>query len=414
MATYRLEAKVISRAKGRSATASAAYRSGGAIEDERTGELFDYSRKRGVLHSEIMAPANTPAWMFDRAALWNAVERVEQRRDAQLARDFIISLPHELTHDQRVALMRDFISDELVSRGMIADFSIHAPDRRSDERNHHAHVMVTMRELTGAGFGLKNRAWNRTELLEQWRAHWANKVNLHLERHGHAARVDHRSLEDQGIAREPEPKQGPIATEMERNGKASHAGDDRRAVQVRNDERNTMARESAAIEAELILLDPDRPRGPAFEDVREALERADDVSHHRPRFNETDGGMVAQQREAMRRFQRNSDALEARRQQQAQSITPPPTPLDPGRIIPMVGEGKDEVPAMVSRPDHLRAEQSKASTSPAHEQQQRSEPAQSQPSLPTSAPAKAGPQKARAANLNVTARLLPRVMRLDA
>ena len=358
MATYRLEAKVISRANGRSATASAAYRSGAAIEDERTGEIFDYTRKRGVLHAEIIAPANTPEWMLDRSALWNAVERVEMRRDAQLARDFILSLPHELTDEQRVELVRDFLASEFVARGMVADFAIHAPDRRSDQRNHHAHVMVTMRELTGTGFGLKNRNWNKTALLEEWRERWADSVNFHLERHGHETRVDHRSLEDQGANREPEPKQGPVATQMERNGKTSHAGDDRRAVKSRNEEREALSRAANDVEAELVMLDPDRPRGPAFEDVREALEGDKEKRRARPGYADTDGGMVAQQAEAIRRFKRNSEALEARRR--AEPEQPVPSHLDgtdePSTLSPETSES----PPMQSRFDRLRSEQSKA------------------------------------------------------
>src|ERR1700682_5114743 len=100
MAIYRFEAKVIARSQGRSATASAAYRAAESIEDERTGTVFDYTRKRGVLHAEIITPPNTPAWMKDRAQLWNAVEKAEKRKDSQLARDLLLSLPHELTREQ--------------------------------------------------------------------------------------------------------------------------------------------------------------------------------------------------------------------------------------------------------------------------------------------------------------------------
>ena len=385
MATYRLEAKVISRAKGRSATASAAYRSGGVIADERTGELYDYSAKRGVLHSEIMAPPNTPAWMLDREELWNAVERVEQRRDAQLARDFLLSLPYELTHEQRVEVTRDFLREEIVSRGMIADFSIHAPDRRSDPRNHHAHVMVTMRDLTAGGFGMKNREWNRTALLEHWRERWGNVVNRHLERHGHEARVDHRSLADQGIDREPEPKQGPVATEMERGGRQSHAGDDRRAVKERNAEREALARAGEEIDrelwGELILLDPNRPRGSAFEDVREAREGEGNTRRIRPTYGESDGGLVAQQADAMRRFRRNSEALERRRveqnaEQQVRDDGNPSSALDITTNIPEVSAGSEEREPMSSKYDSLRAEQRKAEA--AHEQERAAETAKAQ------------------------------------
>jgi len=260
MAIYRLEAKVIARSQGRSATASAAYRAGESIDDERTGIVFDYTRKRGVLWTEIFTPPNTPTWMEDRAQLWNAVEKAEKRKDAQLARDLLLSLPHELTHDQRRDLVREFVITEFVARGMIADVAIHAPDRQADRRNHHAHVLLTMRELLPGGFGNKVREWNATEQLEAWRAHWADAVNGHLEQHGHAARVDHRSLADQGIDREPEPKQGPVATEMERENRSSHAGDDRRAAHARNDDRAALAAEWHSVTAEIFDFGQERAK----------------------------------------------------------------------------------------------------------------------------------------------------------
>jgi len=260
MAIYRLSATVVKRSAGRSATASAAYRAAEQIADARTGLAFDYRRKRGVVHTEIITPPGTPEWMSNRAQLWNAVEQAEKRKDAQLAREIILALPHELTHPQRVELVREFAGTEFVGQGMIADIAIHAPDRKGDDRNHHAHVLLTMRELAGDGFVKKVRDWNDTERLEAWREHWADTVNQYLERAGHAARVDHRSLEDRGIDREPEPKQGPIATEMERAGRPSHAGDDRRAAQVRNEERATIAIELAAVSAEIINLQAERDR----------------------------------------------------------------------------------------------------------------------------------------------------------
>jgi ATP-dependent exoDNAse (exonuclease V) alpha subunit len=286
MATYRLEAQIIGRSQGRAATASAAYRAAGRVDDERTGQVFDYTRRRGVLYAEIMAPERTPAWMLDRAQLWNAVEAVEKRKDAQLAREVLLSLPHELTQEQRRDLVREFVRSEFVGQGMIADIAIHAPHRQGDARNYHAHILLTTRELAGDGFGKKARAWNDTAQLEQWREHWALTVNSHLERAGHAARVDHRSNEAQGLDREPEPKQGPVATKMERAGHPSHAGDDRRAVQERNEQRAATAAELGAITAEIIDLEAERaqrmpverdePAGPPIsqaEDIPDADER---------------------------------------------------------------------------------------------------------------------------------------------
>jgi len=243
MAIYRFEAKIVQRSAGRSATAAAAYRAATVLTDERTGLAFNYSRKRGVLHTEILTPAYAPVWMQDRGRLWNAVELAEKRKDAQLARDLVLALPHELTQAERVELVRDFVRETFVAAGMIADVAIHAPDHRGDERNHHAHVLLTMRAPVAQGFGPKVRDWNERARLEHWRAAWAVAVNQRLERAGHAARVDHRSLSEQGIDREPEPKQGAVATAIERKGHTSYAGQDRRGVRERNHRRKALADE---------------------------------------------------------------------------------------------------------------------------------------------------------------------------
>lgn len=237
MADYRLSAKVISRGKGQSAVASAAYRAASNLRDERTGQTCDYSRKQGVTHCEVLAPEGTPEWMHDRAQLWNAVEAVERRKDAQLAREVQLSLPHELTDEQRRELVLGFAQEQFVNHGMIADIAIHAPSADGDQRNHHAHVMLTMRELTGEGFGKKVRDWNSPDQLAQWREQWAHHQNRELERHGHEARVDHRSFEAQGVDREPTQHLGPVANDMERNGKASRIGDENREIRSINTER---------------------------------------------------------------------------------------------------------------------------------------------------------------------------------
>lgn len=255
MAQYRLSSQVIGRSTGRSAVASAAYRSGQSLADERTGQVHDFSRKTGVLHSEIMAPANAPEWVRDRARLWNAVEIAERRGDAQLAREIQLSLPHELDDPQRLELVRGFIQSQFIDRGMIADFAIHAPGRDSDDRNHHAHIMLTMRELSGEGFGKKARDWNSPELLQTWREQWATQQNQALERYGHPSRVDHRRLEVQGVNREPQQHLGPHAHEMEKRGKQSRIGNENRAI-----DRANSARASLHLEASIIQLDIERHR----------------------------------------------------------------------------------------------------------------------------------------------------------
>lgn len=253
MAQYRLSANIISRSAGRSATAAAAYRAAMRIEDERTGLVHDYTAKRGVLHSEILAPDNAPAWMRDRVQLWNSVEAKERRGDAQLSREIQLSLPHEFTHEQQVNLVRGFVQEQFIGLGMIADIAIHAPspEPAADERNVHAHVMLTTRTLKDDGFGNKNRDWNSPDMLLQWREAWAEHQNRELERLGFADRVDHRSLEDQGIMREPQKHLGPIATEIERDGRSSHRGNENRAIQARNGLLNDVTQAGNVLDAKI-------------------------------------------------------------------------------------------------------------------------------------------------------------------
>ncbi|MCG6112925.1 MAG: MobA/MobL family protein [Paracoccus sp.] len=190
---------MISRSAGRSATAAAAYRSAELIVDQRTGLSFDYRARGGVDHVETLAPADAPTWVQDRAALWNAVELAETRKNSQVAREVRVALPCELDAAQRLQLVRDFCQREFVDRGMVADIALHAPGREGDERNHHAHILLTTREIGPEGFTTKNRDWNAKELLEGWREAWARDTNHALERCGAEERVDHRTLEAQRV-----------------------------------------------------------------------------------------------------------------------------------------------------------------------------------------------------------------------
>jgi Ti-type conjugative transfer relaxase TraA len=193
LAIYHLTAKVISRARGQSMAAAAAYRSGCALRDERYGVTHNYSRSRPAAHAEIMAPAGVPAWVQEREALWNRVEAGERRRDAQLARAIDIGLPVELTLAQSLELLRDYIAQEFVAQGMVADFCI----RRDDADNPGAQILLTLREINASGFGAKMRQWNRKSNLFEWRAAWAERANQHLARAGQLVRIDHRTLEAQ-------------------------------------------------------------------------------------------------------------------------------------------------------------------------------------------------------------------------
>ena len=141
-----------------------------------------------------------------------------------------------MTHEQRVELVCDFVKDEFVDRGMVADIAIHAPPNRGDGTNHHAHILLTMRDIDDEGvFGNKNRAWNKDELLEHWRERWADYENRALEKYGFEARVDHRSLEDQGIDREPTIHLGPNAQALEDAGIRTDRGDQNRRIKSNND-----------------------------------------------------------------------------------------------------------------------------------------------------------------------------------
>ena len=188
---------MISRSQGRSATAAIAYRVAERIEDRRTGLTFDYAARGGVDHTEILAPDHAPDWVRDRSELWNRVEESETRKNSQVAREVRVALPAELTHAQRVELVRDFAQEQFVGSGMIADIALHAPGRDGDDRNHHAHILLTTREIGPEGFTTKNRDWNKVEVLEGWREAWARDANTALERAGIEDRVDHRTLEAQ-------------------------------------------------------------------------------------------------------------------------------------------------------------------------------------------------------------------------
>lgn len=241
MAIYHLTAKVVSRAKGQSVVAAAAYRASEALHDERYGLTHDYTRKQGVEHSEILLPEGAPEWMRDRQTLWNAVEQNEKRKDSQLARELEIGLPIELTHAENVELVRDYVNTHFVSKGMVADFSVH----EDDPGNPHAHVLLTMREVTPEGFGPKVRSWNAKADLLKWRETWAETANEHLAQAGHAIRIDHRTLEAQNIELEPGRKIGIGRERQEEKQLPRHIA-----------ERIADAERIAHENGELILADP--------------------------------------------------------------------------------------------------------------------------------------------------------------
>ncbi len=215
MAIYHLHVKVIGRKAGSSAVASAAYRSASRLGDERLDRTHDFSVKRGVIHSEVLLPENAPEHLGDRERLWNDVEAFEVRKDAQLAREVEFALPREMSEAQGIALARDFVQSEFVDQGMIADLNVHWDIGEDGMPKPHAHVMLTMRSVDEQGFGPKVRDWNRTEMVERWRQRWAELANDRLAELDIDARIDHRSLEAQGIALEPQSQIGAPAKRIE-------------------------------------------------------------------------------------------------------------------------------------------------------------------------------------------------------
>jgi Ti-type conjugative transfer relaxase TraA len=218
MAIYHLHVKVIGRKGGSSAVASAAYRSASRLRDERLDRSHDFSSKRGVVHSEVMLPDSAPEAWRDRERLWNDVEALEVRKDAQLAREVEFAIPREMTEAQGIELARDFVRGEFVDRGMIADLNVHWDMAEDGTPKPHAHVMLTMRAVDENGFGRKARDWNRTEMVERWRRRWAELANERLAELDVDARIDHRSLEAQGISLEPQSQIGAPAKRIEGRG----------------------------------------------------------------------------------------------------------------------------------------------------------------------------------------------------
>lgn len=275
MASYHLSVKPIGRATGASSVAKAAYRSGTEMTDERTGQVHDYSRKRGVLDSTVFTPVGAE-WASDRAALWNAVEKAVTRKNGRLATELELALPCELGPDQQRALLGGFIRAIVDQHGVAADVAIHAPDRRratrmtadgatvgGDERNIHAHVMVSHLAITAQGVGQKVAAFDGPAKVEAIRAAWADACNAALARAGQAARVDHRSYERQGVDKTPQRHLGPAVLELERRraAPATDRGDQWRQV-----------REVGQVEAQVIDLRAERERRAAQEAAQKAAE----------------------------------------------------------------------------------------------------------------------------------------------
>lgn len=259
MAIYHLSIKIISLGKGKSAVAAAAYRSGEAITNQYDGITHDYTKKGGIVHTEILLPDNAPAEYTDRAVLWNAVEKIEKAKNSQLAREIELALPAELTLLQNRSLVREYVKKHFISAGMCADISIHD----KNDGNPHAHIMLTIRPinedgswgdkqkkeyiLDGSGekiYDKKKRSykcksiaatdWNDQTKAEEWRGAWAEIVNGYLGKLNHTERIDHRSYDRQGIDQLPTIHLGVAAFQMEKRGIATDRGNINREIEISN------------------------------------------------------------------------------------------------------------------------------------------------------------------------------------
>lgn len=216
MSIYHLSVKPLSRSKGRSATAAAAYRAACRIDDSRSGICHDFRRKKGVVSTHLVLPIGAPDWASDRAQLWNQAELIEKRKDACTAREFEVALPAELTVMQREALALKFASEMTEKEGCAVDVCIHAPSKSGDTRNHHAHILRSTRQITPTGFGNKlvseQAGRDRKHDLEHTRARWAELINEALLNVSSGVLVDHRSHARRGIDTAPSAHLGPAGT----------------------------------------------------------------------------------------------------------------------------------------------------------------------------------------------------------
>ena len=277
MASYHLSVKTVKRSAGRSATAAAAYRSAKRIECEREGRVHDYTAKRGVEETFILAPHDAPDWAQDRAALWNAAEAAETRKNAVTAREWELALPAEISAAERARIAQDFAGALVERYGVVADVAIHAPHREGDQRNHHAHVLTSTRVLGADGFAGKTRVLDAKQTggpeIERMREVWAALQNDALERAALRERVDHRSLAVQrsealergddvraeALHRAAEVKLGPAVNAIERR-------------EMRNAERE--GRDYEAVTGRGTQVHAARQARALYEDLRLRVERA--------------------------------------------------------------------------------------------------------------------------------------------
>jgi ATP-dependent exoDNAse (exonuclease V) alpha subunit len=227
------------------------------LYNQYDGLTHDFTNKGGIAHTEIILPDNAPTDFYYREKLWNAVEAAEKRTDARTAREVEIALPNELTFEEQLDLVRGYVQESFVNRGMCADVAIHHAHRHDKDSQHteaesdniinpqnpHAHILLTTRPIAKDGFAAKkNRDWESRVNVRNWREAWAKAQNRAFERKGLEIRVSHESNVKRGIEREPTKHLGHEANAMERRGIRTQRGNENRAIAERNAERNERER----------------------------------------------------------------------------------------------------------------------------------------------------------------------------
>lgn len=330
MATYFLRSSHISRGKGSLATKAAAYRSGERIKDERTGVTYDFSDRRDVAYKEVVLPSDLAgradmAWSQDRAILWNAMEYAGTRRNSRVAREWLVLVPPELAPDQRVALVRTFAAELANKYRAAVDIAIHEPRPGADPRNHHAHLLMTNREVSPEGIGARTTleltgrdrhqrglGSSRDEYIAL-RARWAEVTNDSLRHAGLTERVDHRSLAEQGVQRAPRPPIPDKVFYAERKYGPSQAGDE---IRARHRERMEARQKGSAEEARVVERQRRQLKARAIEDFKRK-----DAQPRQPRWREltkSQQNEVRRQQYAARRvIERQDPVREARRRELA-------------------------------------------------------------------------------------------------
>lgn len=282
MALYHFHVGQVKRSAGQSVVESAAYRAGERLYSERYGEYSDYTRKGGLVYTEILLPPHAPREYADRQTLWNVVEDAERGKNAQLAYSFDIALQNEFTLEENISLARRFLLDNFVSRGMIADFAVHQPDKDGGIENPHFHVLCPIRPLNPDGsWGAKQRRvyredgkfdavsttdWGKPETLEEWRGAWAELCNTKFKDKGLECRIDHRSYEKQGIDQAPTVHEGVAVRQMEAKGIVTDKGERNRWIRSANALLRTLREKIKALTGwlEEIHAELDKPQSPTL------------------------------------------------------------------------------------------------------------------------------------------------------